>query len=210
MNRKAPIGGVCLLAALGLVVFFLHVLRRRRPRRKLRDRRLPGPRKALEAKTGHVFGARWRTSEPIGGTYAQDVPGAAQGNWFVPGLSFRTSTDPSPFLGLAHDYVDPTQPMIAIGSSVKGLPMGLYSFSVQRAGSINRDFRDITSDGKIYCYDQFAQGQSHGGLPLRPAAGALLMTLPSPTTLRVEFVAGAACANTVGPAFTASATLYER
>ena len=112
MNRKAPIGGVCLLAALGLVVFFLHVLRRRRPRRKLRDRRLPGPRKALEAKTGHVFGARWRTSEPIGGTYAQDVPGAAQGNWFVPGLSFRTSTDPSPFLGLAHDYVDPTQPMI--------------------------------------------------------------------------------------------------
>ena len=100
--------------------------------------------------------------------------------------------------------------MIAIGSSVKGLPMGLYSFSVQRAGSINRDFGDITSDGMIYCYDQFAQGQSQGGLPLRPAAGALLMTLPSPTTLRVEFVAGAACANTAGPAFTASATLYER
>lgn len=170
----------------------------------------PGPRTVLEAKTGHVFGARWRTAEPIGGTYAQDIPGTAQGNWFLLGLSFRNSTDPSPFLGLAHDYVDPTQPMMAIGSSVKGLTMGLYSYSVQRTGLTNRDFADVAADGKTYCFDQFLQGQSQGGLPLRSAGGAVLLTLPSAITLKVEFVPGTACANTAGLIFTANAALFER
>ena len=167
-------------------------------------------RRTLEGKTGHVFGTTRRTAEPIGGTYMQDVPGTAQGNWFVPGKNHRNSTDLSPMLGLAHDYVDPAQPIMAIGNSIKGVNMGLYSFRVATDGLVNRDFGEVKADGRTYCYDSFVQGQSAGGMPLGRPSGILLVSMPSDTTLKVELVAGSSCSALANRALTGNATTFER
>lgn len=167
-------------------------------------------RRTLESKTGHVFGTTRRAADPIGGTYMQDMPGTAQGNWFVPGKNHRNSTDLSPMLGLAHDYVDPAQPIMAIGNSVKGVNMGLYSFNVATEGSTNRDFSEVKADGTTYCYDSFVQGQSAGGMPLGRPSGILLLAMPSDTTLKVEAVAGSSCDAVANRTLSESATTFER
>ena len=169
----------------------------------------PTSKATLERKTGHVFGAVFRTASPIGGTFMQDVAGTAQGNWFSPGKYHVNTTDLSPSLGLASDYVDPTQPVMAIGNSIPGLNMGLYSFAPETVGLVNRAFRDVHSDGNTYCYDRFLQGQTTGGLPLTRPNGVVLLTLPTETTLRVQLVAGGSCA-AANPVMTGAATAYER
>lgn len=166
-------------------------------------------RQTLASKTGHVFGTRPRTAAPVGGTHMQDIPGAAQGNWFLPGAYWSNSTDLSRFLGLSSDYVDPSQPMMAIGTSVRGVNMGLYSFSPAAQGLINRPFNAIRSDGNTYCVDGFLRGQSTGGMPLTQANGVLLLTMPSDSTLQLELVSGNSCA-TAARVFTANATTFER
>ncbi|OFW46973.1 MAG: hypothetical protein A3J29_09405 [Acidobacteria bacterium RIFCSPLOWO2_12_FULL_67_14b] len=163
----------------------------------------------LAARTGSVFGSPLRTASPIGGSHAQDVAGTAQGNWFPPGVYHANTTDLGPMLGLASDYVDPSQPIMAIGSSIRGMAMGLYSFSVESQGLTNRAFRAVTADGNTYCFDRFRSGQSVGGLPLRQPAGVLLMSMPGDSTLRVELAPGSSCAS-ASRAFTVGASTFER
>ncbi len=163
----------------------------------------------LASKTGHIFGTRMRSASPIGGMYMQDLAGTAQGNWFLPGSYHSNSTDLSRSLGLATDYVDPAQPIMAIGSSIAGMNMGLYSYSVAGQGSTNRAFRDVRADGTTYCYDNFLQGQSTGGMPLGRANGVVLMSMPSETTLKVELGAGSSCAAS-SRVLTTNATTFER
>ncbi len=166
--------------------------------------------KGLESKPGSVFGGNMRTAEPIGGTFMQDKSGTAQGNWFFPGKYHRNSTDLSPSLGLAHDYVGPMQPVMAIGNSVKGMNMGLYSFEVEAGGLTNRDFGEVRADGNTYCYDGFLQGRSEGGMPLGKPSGILLMSLTSDTTLKIELNPGSSCRTAANWAFTGDATAFER
>jgi hypothetical protein len=166
-------------------------------------------RSVLASMTGHVFGSLMRTASPVGGTFMQDVAGTAQGNWFVPGKYESNTTDLSSSLGLASDYVDPSQPIMAVGSSIAGLSQGLYSFAVETQGSTNRAFRDIHADGTTYCYDRFLQGQSTGGLPLGRPNGVILIAMPTDATLMVELAGGSSCA-AAARAFTAGATLFER
>jgi hypothetical protein len=170
----------------------------------------PSVRSAIEAKTGNVFGTRMRTAPPIGGTFMQDLAGKAQGNWFVPGKYHSNSTDLSPMVGLAHDYVDPTQPLMSAGSSILGMKMGLYSYTALSSGLVNRDFADIASDGNIYCIDSFIQGQSAGGLPVSKPGGALLITLPTPTTLKIERISATSCGSPAFWTFSSAATNLER
>ena len=166
-------------------------------------------RSVIASKTGSVFGSPMRTANPIGGTFMQDIPATAQGNWFFPGVYHASSTDLSPSLGLASDYVDPGQPMMAIGTTVSGVSMGLYSFPGAGQGIVNRAFRDVRADGNTYCYERFLRGQSTGGLPLGQPNGVLLISMPSDTTLKMELAPGTSC--TAGSrASTASATMFER
>lgn len=167
-------------------------------------------RKTVESKTGNVFGTRMRTAEPLGGSYMQDLPGTAQGNWFLPGKYHGNTTDLSQFLGLAHDYVDPAQPMMAAGTSIQGMKLGLYSHTVEQSGLINRDFSAIKPDGNIYCIDSYIQGQSAGGVPIGKPSGILLLSLPDDIHLTVELAAGSSCGALTNWAFSAAATKFER
>ena len=141
-------------------------------------------------KLGSFDGEIKRTAEPRVGTLNEDVPGTAAGNWFIGDQSFRNSQDFSPFLALRHDYVDPTQPELSMGTSVAGVNKGLSSFAVATSGTTNRDFKDVKPDGQVYCYDHFLTGRSAGHLPLSTVTGVILLQLPTATTLKVEHQPG--------------------
>lgn len=170
----------------------------------------PEARQALASKTGSVFGDHVRTAEPIGGSYMQDLPGTAQGNWFFPGTYLRDMPDISPLLALAHDYVDPAQPVMSIGTSIQGANPGLYAFTPERDGLINRDFGDVRADGAIFCYENFLQTPAAGGMPVTNFEGIILMSMPTDLTLTMEAVAGGSCRDGTAWAFTENATSFER
>ena len=170
----------------------------------------PEARSVLASKTGSVFGDKSRTAEPIGGTYMQDIPGTAQGNWFPPGTYLRDMPDVSPLLALAHDYVDPTIPLFGIGTSIQGVNPGLYSFQIEPQGLINRDFSEVRPDGRTYCFENFLQGRTAGGMPLGNLSGILLLTMPSDTTLKIELATGTPCQANADWTFSEDAAAFER
>lgn len=164
----------------------------------------------LVNKLRSIDGTVQRTAEPVTGTLMQDVKGTAQGNWFIGGQSFMNRQDFSPFLALLHDYIDPSQPLFSMGTSVKGLAMGLYGFKPMASGHINRDFKDIQPDGSTYCFDNFLSGKTAGGLNFSRLDGILIVTMPDETKLKIEKISNAStCANT-HLAFTSAATTFER
>lgn len=135
-----------------------------------------GVRKSLLTKLG--YGGEVRTIPPLCGEAMQDKTGTAQGNWFLKGT---TSTYPEdPHTALVHDPLDPQKGVFSVGTSLSksGVAPGTYYFTPQTSGTVNRDFRDVKPDGKVYCYQTAGR---FGG----PAA-TILVQLTSPTTIRIE------------------------
>ena len=160
-------------------------------------------RDALRAKLGSHDGNTSRTLSPACGEVEQDEPGTAQGVWFVPGTSYTYPEDSH--LTLAHDNVDPSTGVFSVGVSMgsSGLSSGLYLFDPASSGVVNRDFKDVTADGVVYCYevrDRFGT---------EPLPFIILVQLTSPTTLRSERQDAASCGS--GPwQFGSAYTEYER
>lgn len=169
----------------------------------------PGPRAQLEAKSGSVLGSARRSQAPLGGSHMQDLPGTAQGNWFLPDRHMRNSSDLSDFLGLARDYADPSRPLLAVGRSIPGLPMGLYSYVPGAAAPHNPELSRIRPGAVGHCIDSFRAG-SQSDLPLASALGALLLALPDERSLRVQYLPGRSCAELTSWAPGAAATLFVR
>ena len=160
-------------------------------------------RDALRAKLGSHDGTTSRPAASACGEVEQDEPGTAQGVWFVPGTIYTYPEDPH--LTLAHDNVDPSIGAFSVGVSMgsSGLSSGLYYFDPASSGMVNRDFKDVTADGAIYCYetrDWFGSG---------PLPFIILVQLTSPTTVRSERQDAASCGS--GPwQFSSAYTDYER
>jgi len=173
----------------------------------------PEARAMFEKKLASYDGTVARTAEPRAGSYMQDIPGTAQGNWFTPGKSLATPfQQPDPFIALVYEYIDPTQPIFSVGNSVKGLSMGVYSFTPRATGKVNRDFSQVAADGTIYCYDSFKTGKTAGGIGLRNPGGIILLTMPTENTLKIEKQSspGSICNKAAPWNFTSNATLFER
>ncbi|MBI4789656.1 MAG: hypothetical protein HY782_21715 [Chloroflexi bacterium] len=167
----------------------------------------------FETKLASYDGTALRTAEPKVGLYMQDIPGTAQGNWFLPGKNLAIPfLQPDEFMALVHDYIGAAEPIFSVGTSVKGLRVGVYGFHPQPAGQINRDFGQVKADGSIYCYDTFRVDRTAGGIPLGRPNGILLLTMPTTTTLRIEKqgTATSTCASTTPWIFTDAATTFER
>ncbi len=113
-----------------------------------------------------------RRVEPVGGTVAQDLPGRAQGIWFLAGT---TSYPEDPHLALVHDNIAPTVAVFSVGTSIPNLAPGTYPFQPLASGQQDRDFAAIPADGLIYLFTRFA-GHS----------GVLLLRLIDATHLHVE------------------------
>ena len=150
------------------------------------------------ARMGGVYG-QLRTAEPRCGEVMQDIPGTAQGNWYAGEMG---PSDWSRELALVHDNVDPDLAAISIGGTVTD--PGVWLFSPEYSGLINRDFSDIAPDGRTYCYQgamTFIDGRATALFP-----GRLLMSLTSDAEMLVERQEGG-CAD--GAAFVDPVT-YKR
>lgn len=136
-----------------------------------------------------------RKMEPTCGQVAQDMAGTAQGVWFVKGTGNTYPEDTH--ISLVHDNIDPQKGAFSVGTSMSksGIVSGTYYFAPQNSGTVNRDFKDVTPDGKVYCYRVSGR---YGG------AAAILVQLLNSNTIRIEGTSGC------GSAFTDKYTDFER
>jgi hypothetical protein len=111
---------------------------------------------------------------------------------------------------LVPDYVDPEQPTFMLGTSLNGVKLGLYTFSPAATGSINRQPRDITPDGNIYCSENFLSGRTAGKMPTERLNGILLLELRTEMTLRAEAQSADTCNSALPWLFTRKAVSYQR
>lgn len=136
-----------------------------------------------------------RTEEPVCGSVYYDVKDTAQGIWFGPNVATTFSPE-SNNLFLGPDNVQPSVKVFSVGMSISSLPAGKYEFNPTNSGLVNRDFRNVTSDGKIYCYETSQQA-------------VIILQLTTLTTLKIERQNISNCG--VGPwSFTSSATDFTR
>ena len=169
-------------------------------------------RMALEAKLGSYDGTVRRTAEPRWGEYMQDRPGAAQGNWFLPGKDLSVAfLQPDEFVALVHDYVDPAQPIFSVGTTLRGVRSGVYTFTPRTSGQVDRDFADVRPGTGVFCYEGFRVGATAGRINTGDPGGIVLADMPSAATLRLEKQGGPGSRCGAGPwSFTSAATTYNR
>jgi hypothetical protein len=157
----------------------------------------------LKAKLGYFNGPPPYDGVSTCGTILNDVVNTAAGVWFKPG---QPDNPEDPHLSLVHDNVRTTWEDISIGVSGPG-PTTYELFQPANSGLFDRDFTQVTDDGKIYCYDTFRDiisGNPQAGLNF-----IYLIQLTSSTTLRIDRQTAASCG--AGPwAFSGSAVTYQR
>lgn len=111
------------------------------------------------------------------GEVMQDIPGTAQGCWFLGGTVDTYPEDPH--LALVHSNIHPAKAVLSVGTSVPGLESNTYEFTPLDSGFFNRDFKDITPDGNIY------------GFRVDGFNGIIIVWMPDKNTLYIEVLAGA-------------------
>jgi hypothetical protein len=111
------------------------------------------------------------------GSVMQDIPGTAQGIWFLEGITETYPEDPH--LALVHSNIHPANAVLSVGNSVPGLPSYAYDFLPEDMGFLNRDFKDITPDGNIY------------GFQVYGFQGIIIISMPDSETLYIEALLGA-------------------
>jgi hypothetical protein len=125
----------------------------------------------------------------------QDLPGTAQGCWFLSGISETYPEDPH--LALIRSNIHPAHAVLSVGNSIPNLDSAAYEFLPETSGLLNRDFKSITPDGQIYGFqtDQFA--------------GIIIMQMPDAETLWFEALRSATTSRTSW-AFTTGKTTFVR
>ena len=149
-----------------------------------------------------------RTTAPLCGTTAQDVPGTAQGNWFVAGAPMGGAFIEDPNLALVHDNINTTLGVFSVGTSMKlsGLGPDAYWFNPSTTGLVNTDFNHVTADGNVYCYQAVERVFSYTQTAHTPV---IILQLISPTHLRIEMIGANSCG--AGPwQFTSNYTDFYR
>ncbi len=133
-------------------------------------------------------------SRTISGTL-QDLPGTAQGCWFLSGVSDTYPEDPH--LALVHSNIRPARAALSVGNSIPDLDSAAYEFLPETSGLLNRDFRDITPNAQIY------------GFQIGQYAGIIIVQMPDAETLWIEALRSAT-AEPPSWAFTDDKTVFER
>jgi hypothetical protein len=164
----------------------------------------PDLRNQLTTMFGDWTGEVRRTIEPICGEVMQDIPGTAQGKWYLRGTVESFPEDPH--LALVHDNKVPTRAVFSVGTSVPGLDSSTYRIVPNFEGSFNLDFSQVTPGDAIYCYADFI---TRSGLPDSRLDLRLLLQLTLESILRIEAQPGIDC-NAAPYTFSANVAEFER
>lgn len=142
-----------------------------------------------------------RTVEPVCGQFAEDIPGTAQGAWFLKGTAVKNYIQGLQ-LALVHDNLDPTYGVFSVGNGLLeiGIKPEIHNFKPLHSGEYNRDFNEVMPDGKVYCYNAiFGYSEIYGFPSPNPNIKPLLLQLAIPTTLRVTNLSNATSTCGYGP-----------
>lgn len=161
-------------------------------------------RSQLMALFGDWDGGVLRTVEPVCGEVMQDIPGTAQGKWYLRGTVESFPEDPH--LALVHDNKVPARAVFSVGTSVPGLQSSTYRIDPHFEGSFNLDFSQVTPGEAIYCYGEFI---TRSGAPDSRIDLRLLLQLTTESILRIEAQAGTDCGDSPYT-FTNNVTEFER
>jgi len=129
------------------------------------------------------------------GSVLQDIPGTAQGVWFLSGTKETYPEDPH--LALVRSNLRPGYAVFSVGNAIPNLASHTYEFLPENSGRLNRDFRDINPDGQIY------------GFRVEQFDGIIIVQMPDVETLWLEALVGA----TTDPAswyFAENKAVFER
>lgn len=139
---------------------------------------------------------------PCGSNF-QDLPGTAQGNWFLPGVNDTYPEDPH--LALVHSNIHPDHAVLSVGNSSPNLRYGKYEFLPASQGLLNRDFRDIIPDGQIYGFQTSVTSVPYG----LGFSGVIIIMMPDAETLWIDALRGAAT-EPASWVFTENKTVFVR
>ena len=136
----------------------------------------------MEQRLGGMDRMSNKVKSPSCGDVVQDVPGTAMGVWVTPDTDYIEHEPP--YLALAHDNIEPQYLVFSMGESAQkaGLPIGKYTFLPKNEGLVNRHFKDITSDGKVYCFETEDRYQSWK----EPIPTRIIIDMPTPEKLRIQ------------------------
>lgn len=114
------------------------------------------------------------------GEVIQDVPRTAMGVWATPGDELIVTETTN--LALVHENVEPQYLVFSMADSGKmaGLPPGKYTFLPRNTGFINRHFKDISSDGNVYCFETIEKYYSG-----KETNVTILIDMPTEHSLRI-------------------------
>jgi len=129
------------------------------------------------------------------GSVLQDLPGTAQGCWFLGGVEETYPEDLH--LALVYSNINPSRAVISAGNSIANLYSDAYEFLSEDSGVLNRDFKEIVPDGQIY------------GFQVGLFDGIIIMQMPNAETLWVEALVGASIEPTSW-SFTGNKTIFVR
>ncbi|MCH7493047.1 hypothetical protein IID19_05735 [Patescibacteria group bacterium] len=127
------------------------------------------------------YGIGVRTIEPICGTVGQDVPGTAQGVWFLKNSASGMHVGEDQHIALVHDNFDPTKGALSLGIALEdlGIPSRVYFFVPEHEGLYNRELSEIQAGSDVYCFNgQGGAGNNFYQIPI-------LIQLVDATTIKI-------------------------
>lgn len=157
----------------------------------------------LKARLGGLYRSDQPIVSPTCGQVVQDIVGTAKGNWFNPAVDLNRSGHEPPHLALVQMHINQTRQAFSNGDSTQAsnLKFGLYAFTPEPSGRINRDFREVGADGNVYCYETEADyEQNHRQV--------ILIEMPDPETLKIEGLNQSSCG--AGPWTIGRPTTFKR
>ncbi|MBI3443135.1 hypothetical protein HY008_00515 [Candidatus Woesebacteria bacterium] len=142
-------------------------------------------------------------TSPTCGKVIQDIPNTAKGNWFAPGIDTTRFGHEPPHLALVQGHIDQDIQAFSNGDSTKnsGLDFGIYYFTPQNSGLVNRDFAQVKSDGNVYCYNTKSNYK-------KDEPTTIIIQLTNPETLKIEGLGTTGCGS--GPWSFNNPTEFER
>ncbi len=137
------------------------------------------------------------------GTVLYDLPGTAQGDWFIGNASPTRPADWGKLLFLGYDNDLPDQLVISTSGIFVPEPTKWF-ITPQTNGLVNREFKHV-KDARLYCYESEADGFDAYEKGVR--GGRILIQLVNATELKIEHQSGTC--GTGGLSFT-NPTTYIR
>lgn len=140
--------------------------------------------------------------EPKCGKVNHDIAGTLSGNWFKNKIEMENVTD-NESLVLIHDNQNTSLAKLSLAN------VASFTFTPTHSGTLNREYSEITADGKIYCYQMEGMVESYkdkGGKTVYNQVNKYLLQLIDDTHLKVEVQSGICKTN---EAFN-SPLIYER